>query len=83
MQPTSDAEALLIPDRSAAALRGISRAHLHRLRAAGKWGPAPIKLGRKILYDRTEVTAWVAARCPDARTWEVMRAMGKRLRVAP
>jgi len=29
-------EALLIPDLAAAALAGISRAHWHRLRAAGK-----------------------------------------------
>ena len=76
----SQVEALLIPDTEAAGLAGISRAHLHRLRVAGKWGPRPIRLGRKVLFDRAEVIAWIAARCPDARTWEAMQSQSKRLR---
>ncbi len=69
---------LLIPDTVAAALAGISRAHLHRLRAAGKVGPAPIRLGRVLRFDRAEWTAWIAAKCPDRRTWEAMQAAGSR-----
>jgi predicted DNA-binding transcriptional regulator AlpA len=76
-------EALLIPDVAAAALAGISRAHWHRLRAAGKIGPQAIRLGRKLLFDRQECIAWIAAHCPDARTWQVIRAQDRRLRIAP
>ena len=56
--PAPALEPLLIPDTVAAALCGISRAHWHRLRAAGKLGPQAIRLGRKLLFDREEVIAW-------------------------
>ena len=81
--PTADRpDALLIPDTVAAALAGISRAHLHRLRAAGKIGPAPIRLGRALRFDRAEWVAWIGAKCPDAPTWRAMRAAeGRRLKV--
>ena len=75
-----NAESLLIPDTAAAALLGISRAHLHRLRAAGKF-PDAIHLGRKLLFDRAELTAWAGAKCPDLQTWRAMQASaGRRLR---
>ena len=70
-------EPLLIADTAAAALLGISRAHLHRLRAAGKF-PEAIHLGRKLLFDRAELTAWAAAKCPDLTTWRAMQAAGRR-----
>jgi predicted DNA-binding transcriptional regulator AlpA len=69
-------EALLIPDTAAAALAGIARSTLHALRAAGRWGPAPIRLGRALRFRRADVVAWIDAGCPDARTWEAMRAQG-------
>jgi predicted DNA-binding transcriptional regulator AlpA len=68
---------LLIPDTAAAGLLGISRAHLHRLRAAGRF-IAPIRLGRKLLFDREELISWKNARCPDARTWAAMQAAAGR-----
>jgi predicted DNA-binding transcriptional regulator AlpA len=71
-------EPLLISDTVAAALAGISRAHLHRLRAAGKVGPAPVRLGRALRFDRTEWIAWIAAKCPDRKTWEAMQAGARR-----
>src|SRR5262245_53328747 len=67
---------LLIPDRAAAELLGISRAHLHRLRAAGKF-PDAIRLGRALRFDRAELVAWADARCPDVATWRAMRAAGR------
>lgn len=82
MSMAAPVEALLIPDTAAVALLGISRAHLHRLRAAGKF-IAPIRLGRKLLFDRDELIAWKNARCPDARTWAAIQASaGRRLRVS-
>jgi predicted DNA-binding transcriptional regulator AlpA len=73
-------EAVLVPDTVAAALCGISRAHLHDLRSAGKWGPEAIRLGRKVLYRRHEVLSWIDAGCPDAATWRAVRAATKRNR---
>jgi predicted DNA-binding transcriptional regulator AlpA len=71
-------ESLLIPDTTAATLAGVSRAHWHRLRAAGKIGPPPVRLGRKVLYRRTEVVAWIDAACPDSRTWAAIQAAAGR-----
>lgn len=76
---TTAPDALLIPDTAAAGMAGISRAHWHRLRAAGKIGPSAVRLGRKVLYRRQEVEDWIAAGCVDARTWEAMRQHGRRL----
>jgi excisionase family DNA binding protein len=77
----SDAHApdpLLIPDAEAARLCGIARATWHRLRTAGRIGPAAIRLGRAVRYRRSEVEAWAAAGCPEARTWAAMRDMESR-----
>ena len=68
---------LLIPDTAAAALLGISRAHLHRLRAAGRF-PEAIRLGRALRFDRAELVEWAAARCPDMATCRATRAMNNR-----
>jgi predicted DNA-binding transcriptional regulator AlpA len=78
----SHIEPLLIPDTAAAALAGVSRAHWHRLRAAGKV-PVPVRLGRKVLWRRAELCSWIDAGCPDARTWAAMQAAGdRRLKVS-
>ncbi|HLN30748.1 MAG TPA: helix-turn-helix domain-containing protein [Gemmataceae bacterium] len=69
---------LLVPDTEAARMLGISRAHLHRLRAAGKWGPRPIRLGRALRFDREELLAWVKSGAPDARTWQAIREQTNR-----
>jgi predicted DNA-binding transcriptional regulator AlpA len=75
------AESLLIPDTEAAVLLGISRAHFHRLRAAGKFGPEPVRLGRKVMYERDALVRWVRAGCVDAATWQAMEGQRRRLRV--
>jgi excisionase family DNA binding protein len=74
-------EPLLLPDTEAAALLGISRAHLHRLRAAGKFIES-IRLGRKLLFDREELVAWKDARCPALANWRAMRAQSRRRAVS-
>ncbi len=81
MTADTRADALLIPDTDAARLAGVSRSTLHALRAAGRWGPAPIRLGRCLRFRKADVEAWIGAGCPDARTWQAMRAAeGRRLR---
>jgi predicted DNA-binding transcriptional regulator AlpA len=79
--PTDDA-ALLIDDRTAAALAGVSRSTWHVLRAAGRVPPC-VRLGRAVRWRRAEVIGWIDAGCPDAATWAAMQAsVGRRLRVS-
>jgi predicted DNA-binding transcriptional regulator AlpA len=74
-------EALLISDVQAAALCGCSRSHWHVMRAAGKLPPS-VRLGRKVIWRRAEIIAWINAGCPDTRTWEAMKdSAGRRLKV--
>ena len=62
--------------------KGIPRAHLHRLRASGKF-IAAIRLGRKLLFDREELVAWKDAKCPTLKIWEAMKAARcRRLKVS-
>jgi predicted DNA-binding transcriptional regulator AlpA len=79
--PVPASEPLLLTDRQAAALCGCSRASWHRWRAAGKLPPA-VRLGRKLLWRRAEIVAWVDAGCPDAAAWQAIRERNRRLRVA-
>jgi predicted DNA-binding transcriptional regulator AlpA len=81
--PTADTpDALLIPDTVAATLAGVSRATWHRLRVAGKLPPS-VRLGRKVLWRRAEVVAWIDAGCPDGKVWAAMQgAAGRRLKVS-
>lgn len=78
--PRPPVEPMLIDDRAAAALAGVSRSHWHTLRAAGKLPPA-VRLGRKVLWRRSELVAWIEASCPDSKTWAAMQASNRRLRV--
>ena len=74
-------EPLLVSDREAAALLGISRAHFQRLRAAGKVGPEPIPLARCRRWERDALVRWVSiGQCCDAATWRAMEAQRRRLR---
>lgn len=78
----NEQSALLIPDTEAAALCGCSRSHWHVLAAVGKIPPS-IKLGRKRLWRREEISSWILAGCPDGATWAAMQASAtRRLRVS-
>lgn len=63
----------LIRADHAARLCGVSRVTWLRWRSAGKI-PDPIRIGRTVLWSKTDIVRWIAARCPDASTW---RAMGR------
>jgi len=76
--PTDDTlSPLLIPDKVAARMVGISRASWHRLRAAGKL-PAAVHLGRAVRWRADELRDWIACGCPDGRTWAAMTAASAR-----
>ncbi len=75
-------QSLLMPDTAAAALAGVSRSHWHKLRAAGKVPPS-VRLGRKVLWKRAEIAAWIDAGCPDSRMWAAMQeSAGRRMKVS-
>jgi predicted DNA-binding transcriptional regulator AlpA len=67
---------LLVRRREAVRLCGLSPAGWDRLVSAGRT-PAPIRLGSAVLWSTDELRAWVAAGCPDRRTWEALRAAKK------
>jgi excisionase family DNA binding protein len=74
---TQSPEVLLVPDTVAAALLGISRASLHRLRAAGRM-PVPLKLGKSCRWRRDELERWVAAGAPTLAMWREIEAQSRR-----
>jgi len=51
----------------------IKRATFYKLNASGAFAPLPVNLCRKVLYQRTEVEAWQAAKCPHRRQWLAMQ----------
>jgi excisionase family DNA binding protein len=65
---------LLLATKEAAAMLGISRATFERLRAAGKIGPAPIRLGGRVLWKRSELEDWIGLGCPPRPEFEARRA---------
>jgi predicted DNA-binding transcriptional regulator AlpA len=73
--PVADPAALpplLVRRREAARLCGLSPASWDRLVSAGLT-PAPVRLGGAVLWSVEDLRAWVAAGCPDRRTWEALR----------
>lgn len=62
-----------LPAAAAARLLGVSRATFFKLHAAGKL-PMPVYLTPRCpRWRRAELLAWLAAGCPDRRTWQRMR----------
>jgi excisionase family DNA binding protein len=66
----SGMDSLLLSAEDAARLLGIGRSHFYALRSSGRLGPLPVKLGRRALWDRKELEAWVAAGCPTRQRWQ-------------
>lgn len=64
---------ILIGREDAAAALSISVASFDRLVATGQT-PAPVSLRGRRLFRRLDLEAWVAAGCPDRRTFEAMAA---------
>lgn len=59
---------LLVGRLKAAELCDISPASWDRLNNAGKI-PAPVTLGRRVLWKRTDLVSWIEFGCPDRRTF--------------
>jgi len=68
---------LQIPAQTAARLAGVSLATWWRLHSAQKV-PAPTRLGGRTLWNARELAAWIEAKCPDRKTWEALKANGRK-----
>lgn len=62
-------DVLLLSVENTAKLLGISRRLFYGLHSTGKLGPLPVKLGKRSLWRRAEIEAWVAAGCPTRDQW--------------
>lgn len=60
---------LLISIQEAADRIDISRAKLYQMLSSGRFGPKPIKLGRRTLVSARELEAWVESGCPPRSVW--------------
>src|SRR5437016_5542288 len=71
-------EPLLVSSKVVAVMIGVGESTFFRLLAKGEFGPSPVRLGGKRLYNRDEVRAWAASRLangclPDRERWEQMK----------
>lgn len=62
-------EIVLVRLKKAAALCDVAERTWRGMVAAGK-APQPIKVGRSNRWDRGELLAWIAERCPPVKTWQ-------------
>ena len=67
---------LLLSAQDAAKLLGIGRSHFYGLHSSGRLGPLPVKLGRRALWNRKELEAWVEAGCPTREQWQRRKQAG-------
>ena len=67
---------LLLNAVEAAELLGIGRSHLYGLHASGRL-PLPVKLGRRTLWRKQELSNWIDAGCPPRSKWAMMYKGGK------
>ena len=64
----SKIEAALLDAREAAAMCGISRSLWLALHNSGGI-PLPVRLGRRVLWRKEELSAWIKAGCPSRQVW--------------
>lgn len=65
----SKMESLLLSVEDSAELLGIGRTLFYSMHSSGRLGPLPVKLGRRVLWNRKELEAWVEAGCPARLQW--------------
>jgi len=66
-------EPLLVDARAASHLIGIGRTLFLTMDQSGRLGPMSVKFGRRRLWRRAELMAWVEAGCPARTRWLAMR----------
>ena len=74
--PAADADkSLVYDDVGLAAALTISRSFVHKLKSRGAL-PRPRRIGRRVLWPREEIEAWVRAGMPSRAKWEQIRGGG-------
>ena len=67
-QINTDSGSLLMDIADLAREIKVSERHVRRLAISGKL-PPPVRLGRSVRWRRADVERWVAAKCPDEKTF--------------
>ena len=73
---TKELEPFLAGSKDAAKLLSISVSMFYALHSSGRIGPLPIKLGRRSLWSRQELSDWVLADCPPRHKWQKLKKIG-------
>ncbi len=63
---------LLLDFKTAAGLIGVGISTFYAMDRSGELGPHGIRLRRRRLWSREELTAWVRAGCPRREKWVAM-----------
>jgi excisionase family DNA binding protein len=69
---------LLMSAKEAAKKLGVGRSHFYALHSSGRLGPLPIRLGKRSLWRRDELEAWVANDCPVRQVWQARKESGRK-----
>lgn len=71
---------MLLSSQDCANLLGIGKTLFYSMHSSGRLGPMPVKLGRRALWNRKEMEAWIDAGCPPRNNWIKTNAVIKDLR---
>ena len=66
-------DALLLSAKGVGRLLDVGERFVWAMHSSGELGPLPIRLGKRTLWSRFELTAWVKARCPRREVWVTMK----------
>ena len=72
----NNAQPLLLSADEGARLVGVGRSLWWSMHSSVRLGPLPIKLGRRTLWRRDELTQWVEAGCPARVKWLAISEAG-------
>ena len=67
---------LAVPAKGVCRLLSVGLRTVRTWDAAGKL-PRPHRIGAKVLWEVSELRAWLAAGCPPRDEWEVRKTAGK------
>lgn len=73
---------LLLSAKKTAELLSVSKGHFWGLHNSGRLGPLPIRLGRRTLWSRKELEAWIADECPARRQWQELKKIKHKVKIA-
>jgi predicted DNA-binding transcriptional regulator AlpA len=68
----SGVEPLLVDCKMAARMIGVGVSTFYAMDRSGELGPQGLRLRRRRLWSREELTAWVRAGCPRREIWASM-----------